>query len=200
MDIRKYGIAIAIAILVAIFIYAMADAVAPNPEYKNCYQYPYSYVGTPPPAKGIDQANCPAVDFNTTDQKTCTDQGGDYIGVQDANQCVNHYECNYCQRDANAAQQSRNAVFFYVAIALGLVGIVIGFVLPAGAINEWVGLGSIFGGVIGLFIGTIEYWNDLTRWLRPVIILLELAVVIFIIYKRMATSNDEKPKMTKKKK
>jgi uncharacterized membrane protein YfcA len=66
-----------------------------------------------------------------------------------------------------------------------LIAIVAGFLLPLGNIHEWVGLGFIVGGVIGMFIGTVTYWSDLARIARPFVIAAELAVVLFIVYKRM---------------
>ena len=187
MDIRKYGIAIAVAILAAIFIYAMADAIAPRVNDDHCYQ------ANPYYAKPVAERtnNCVDAVSDPATQKTCQEGGYSYEAVYNADGCVASYNCNTCYKEQQDAQQKRNAIFFYVSIALGLLFIVAGFILPLGTIHEWVGLGFIMGGVIGLFIGTVAYWSDLARWLRPLVILLELGVVLAIVYKRMGSKADE---------
>ena len=91
----------------------------------------------------------------------------------------------FCCKEQEAAQQRHSSTLFYVAVALGLLFIIIGFLLPLGSVHEWVGLGLIIGGVIGMFIGTVSYWSDLTRWMRPVVIAIELIILLVIVYKRM---------------
>ena len=121
----------------------------------------------------------------------------------DGNGCPASYECSFCQKEYDAAQQQHTATIFYVAVGLGLLFVIIGFLLPLGSVHEWVGLGLIIGGVIGMFIGTVSYWNDLSRWMRPVVISLELAVLLVIVYKRMSdtkTPASEQTSARKKKK
>ncbi len=196
MDIRKFGITIAVAILTAIFIYATADAFAgAEPEYNDCWRNRISVDGgSSVPVKGYYQGgevNCTPPPMDIAARDACTQDKGDYFGIQGQDGCVASYECSYCNRDYNDEQEQRKLVIFYVSILLGLVFIVIGFLLPLGTIHEWVGLGFIFGGVIGLFIGTVAYWSNLERWLRPLVIALELAVVLFIVYKRMAKEPEQ---------
>lgn len=208
MDIRKYGIAIAITILTAILIYAIADAIAgPTPEYNNCWnnrftiQSPQGPQGTVPMKGYVNggEINCTPPAMDITQRDTCTKNGGDYMGIQGQDSCVVSYECSMCNKEYNDAQQHRNAIFFYASIATGIIAIIIGFLLPLGAIHEWVGFGAIFGGVIGLFIGTVSYWSDLARIARPFVIAGELAVLLFIIYRRMNIGQGE-PKKTELKK
>jgi len=204
MDIRKYGIMIAVTILVAILIYALADATAGPKPIQNCWNNRITIATPqgpqqPAPQKAYTsglEVNCTVPAMNLSDRDSCTAAGGDYNGVQDQNGCVASYECSMCNKQFNDATQSRDQIFFYTSIIAGLVAIIAGFILPLGSIHEWVGLGFIFGGVIGLFIGTIAYWSDLGRWYKPLLLAAELAIVLFIIYRRMKTAE---PKVTKKK-
>jgi hypothetical protein len=181
MDIRKYGIVIAVAILTAIFIYAVADALAPQAEWKDCGGYYKGAYPEPRPA-GF---NCTPVPTDRAAEQACVDQKNTYQPTYDEYGCVESYECSTCQRDNEALQQRHRMVVFYTAIILGLVSIIGGFMLPLGSIHEWVGLGFIVGGVMSLFIGTAQYWGDLARLVRPIVIGIELVVLLFIVYKRM---------------
>jgi len=41
----------------------------------------------------------------------------------------------------------------------------------------------MLGGVFTLFFGTARYYSDMHRILRPVVMLIELLIVIYLIYK-----------------
>lgn len=194
MDIRKFGITIAVAILTGFFIYTIADAVAPQPEYKDCYGPTRGY--TPglnePMMKQVDiNGNaCVVPPIDRASQQACIDAEGQYQSVLDSNGCVAQYECSFCQKEYNALQGGRSLRIFIIALVLGLAVIILGFMLPLGSVHEWVGLGFILGGVFGMFYGTTIYWQDLGRWLRPLLILVELGVILFIVYRRIASNRD----------
>lgn len=184
MDIRKYGVAIAVAILTAIFIYSAADAIAPQVNWDRCYNSLKPSYG--PDVPRAQQTQCTNVQIDPAAQEACVANGYTYEAVYGPDGCTTEYTCNTCYKEQQDAQEQRNAVFFYAALALGLIAIVVGFLLPLGTVHEWVGLGFIIGGVIGLFIGTVSYWGDLARWLRPFVILIELGVVLLIVYRRVS--------------
>jgi hypothetical protein len=194
MDIRKYGIAIAVAILTAIFIYAVADAIAPPIDYNACNEHYRSY-----PEVG-KQTNCSAVPMDKQAERACTDQEFTYQPVYDEYGCVESWECNSCFKEQQDKQQERNMIIFLAAVTLGLLSIIAGFLLPLGAIHEWVGLGFIIGGVISMFVGTAQYWGDLGRLWRPFVIGLELAVLLAIVYKRVNQQPAQNIKAKEKKK
>jgi hypothetical protein len=181
MDIRKYGIAIAVAILTAILIYSIADAFAPQVSYDDCYGKG-RYAS---PVYHDSGRNCSVAPVDREAEKSCTAQGYSYEPVYDSYGCVESYTCETCYKEQDDKRQQRSMVIFYVMLVLGLVAIVAGFLLPLGTVHEWVGLGFIIGGVISLFIGTALNWSEIARWLRPIVIALELAVLLFIIYRRV---------------
>jgi hypothetical protein len=181
MDIRKYGVVIAVAILSAILVYSIADAVAPQVDYDRCYPpAPYS-----PDATRAQQTGCMDALPDAAAETACRDAGNAYEARYGVDGCVREYVCSDCYRLQQEAQEQRTAVIFYVAVGLGLLLVVIGFLLPLGSVHEWVGLGLIIGGVVSMFIGTVQYWSDLTRWMRPVVIAIELVILLVIVYKRM---------------
>jgi hypothetical protein len=193
MDIRKFGIAIAVAILSAIFIYAVADAIAPQVDWEDCGGY---YKGYAEPVRG--QINCTAVPIDRDAEKACVDQEYQYQAVYDEYGCVESWECSTCQKELQDKQEQRNLIIFMVAVGLGLVSIIGGFLLPLGTVHEWVGLGFIIGGVISMFVGTVQYWGELGRLWRPLVIGLELIVLLVIVYKRVNQGQTIKAKTKRK--
>jgi len=182
MDIRKYGIAIAVAILSAILIYSIADAIAPQVDYNRCYEGQRYGLDVP----RAQQTACTDAQIVDAERQACLDAGNAYEPRYGLDGCVSEYVCNDCYRLQEEAREQRNAIIFYVAVGLGLLFVIAGFMLPLGTVHEWVGLGLIIGGVISMFIGTVQYWSDLARWMRPIIIAIELAILLAIVYKRMS--------------
>ena len=95
-----------------------------------------------------------------------------------------------------------------MASVLGFIAVVAGLYLPSAAnpLHEWIGTGFMLGGLADIFIGTGMYFSELHRIARPVVILLELVLVIFVAYKYLgprlkeAFSSMPKPASKKQKK
>ena len=67
--------------------------------------------------------------------------------------------------------------------------------LPAkNELNEWVGGGFILGGLITMFIATSMYWQHIDKIARPIVILAELILVLWIAYKKFGPKKDKKAK------
>jgi multisubunit Na+/H+ antiporter MnhC subunit len=78
-------------------------------------------------------------------------------------------------------------VTFFISAFLALIAIFVGLYLPAkeNTLNEWIGTGFLLGGAFVLIFGTIQGYGSLHRWLKPVIMLAELLLVIFLAYKKV---------------
>ena len=127
-----------------------------QPTARNCSQ-------TPPPNQSTIDA-CPG-QLNQ-DYRTC------------------EYEC-HCNEITQQHQKKEDNIIFWIATALGSIAIVAGMLLPQkNPLNEWVGTGFVLGGVLTLFIATSIYWNNIDKILRPAVIALLIAVVLWIAYKR----------------
>lgn len=95
----------------------------------------------------------------------------------------------YC--DATATCQERfqevDTVYkrnvFIAMVLLGLVAIIASLtIVTVGAVST----GLLYGGVVALFIGAIQYWSNMDEYLRFVILGITLAVLIVVGYKRLA--------------
>lgn len=177
-DVRKILVIFLIGILYAIFVQSMIEAIYSSPDYEDYCRY-----NMPEPVKmGISPQNCTAL----VETIQC-DKGGMIQYIYDSNGCPNSTYCDYCSIGWEKAQEQYRLIVFIVSSAMALIAIGIGLVLPVkkNPLNEWIGTGFLLGGLITLFIGTIRYYEDMTRILRPIVMLIELGIVIFLAYKKL---------------
>jgi hypothetical protein len=175
-DVRKILVIFLIGVLYAIFVQSLIEAVYPSPRYEDyCQQNEYSV----PMVRPV--SNC-----SSLEPVQCT-KGGMVQYTYDSNGCPSSSYCDYCNVGLEKAQEQYRLVVFIVSSVMALVAIGIGLVLPVkkNNINEWIGTGFLLGGLITLFIGTIRYYADMTRILRPIILLIELIIVISLAYKKL---------------
>jgi hypothetical protein len=94
---------------------------------------------------------------------------------------------NQCQEEYDSAREKYNLVVFYVSAIFGMLAIIVGLFLPfeRDDLNQWIGSGFMLGGFFTLFIGTIRAYGDLHRIVRPIILLVELLIVIYVAYKKI---------------
>lgn len=92
-----------------------------------------------------------------------------------------------CRAEYDSEREKYNLVVFYVSVFFGMVAIVVGLMLPdkKDDLNQWIGSGFMLGGFFTLFVGTIRAYGDLHRILRPVVLLIELLIVIYVSYKKI---------------
>jgi|APSaa5957512576_1039674.scaffolds.fasta_scaffold27418_2 hypothetical protein len=92
-----------------------------------------------------------------------------------------------CQDDYESANDKHNLVVFYVSIIFGMIAIIVGLMLPTHKedLNQWIGSGFMLGGFFTLFVGTIRAYGALDRIVRPIILLIELLIVIYVSYRKI---------------
>jgi|FLOH01.1.fsa_nt_gi hypothetical protein len=73
---------------------------------------------------------------------------------------------------------------------LGLIAVILSIYLPfeKDSLKEWLLAGFLIGGLAAIFIGTIEYFNDANRILKPIILLIEMTLVVFVSFKKIKKS------------
>ena len=83
-----------------------------------------------------------------------------------------------------------------ISAVLALIAIFVGLYLPAAvnSLNEWIGTGFMLGGVFALFFGTATSYTHLGRFVKPIVLILELALVIFMAYKQVGKFRKDKKK------
>ena len=197
IDLRRVAIIFVIGILYAVLANAIIAAVYPEPRYEDFCKQRY-YPEKPYPA--AVKVECPKYKEPTTQElNECSDKKGAPDYLYDANGCPIEYKwCSYCQRDFDNANQKYSFYSFIISSVLALVAIAIGLLLPTSiSLNEWIATGFLLGGLITLFFGTFMYYQYLGRYMKPVVILAELLIVIYLSYKKLADARDNKSKARK---
>lgn len=185
-DIRKIPIILAIAILFALFSHALVDAIYLDPEYNDyCNESRYLYNN----------------DKNIT-QEFCEDNGGKWSDYKKTNQNDPKGYCNfnhYCQKEYEKVREQKSFVNFLILSIIGIIAITVGLIVPLNnKINDWIGSGLILGGLINIFIGTVEYYRQMGRFIKPFVLLIELLLVIFLAYKKLGGWVNKKESKKKK--
>lgn len=174
VDVRKILIIFVIGALYAIFVQSLTEAVYPSPDYED-YCDINARAAFPPGTKGCSPITHPQCEA-----------GGRVDYIYDSSGCPTSAQCNYCDLDLRNAREFYNLIVFIASSIFGLLAIAIGLYIPSKAkdINEWIATGFMLGGLITLFVGTARYYGDMARILRPVVILAELILIIYIAYKK----------------
>jgi len=181
VDIRKIVIIFVIAVLFSILVFALIDAVYPHPEYEDfCGKEMY-------PRAPLDKVDTCADVATFQENQECSESEG-FIRYTEFNEsgCPTAFECDTCQKDYDAEQENYNFWVFMISALTALIAIAIGLYLPTdNMLNEWVGTGFMLGGLFVLFFSTARSYDDLDRLLRPIVILIELVIVLYISYKKL---------------
>ncbi len=154
-DYRQGVIAVVIAVLVVFFVNASIDAFIQEPSR-------------------FDLCN---LDFPDRD---------DFDSVEEFEQAQQEYKENQeqCMGELQDARDEYNSIVFLVSIIAAAIAIVIGLYLPIpNSASMTVTSGILLGGLFTLFVGTIRGWDAISEVLRPVVLLLELILVIFLTYR-----------------
>ncbi|MEM2131369.1 MAG: hypothetical protein QXM96_00985 [Candidatus Woesearchaeota archaeon] len=184
MALKEYAIVLAILVLFSSFVMFSIEAIYPRPDY-NTFCNNTFYDTTLPYEK--NQENCT---FDYKKEQECFKNQGIAKYDFDENGCKYVSECDYCQKDFNEATKKYNLTLFYVLALIGVIAIIFGIYYKI----EFIGTGFMLSGIFLLFYGTTQTFNDLNRYLRPLVLFLELALILFIAYKKIVYKAEKKEK------
>ncbi len=193
VDIRKIIIILVIAVLFSVLVFSVIEAVYPQPKWEDfCKGSIYSR-----PAQIVKElANCSDLSVGKEEIKKCDEKHGIIQYDYDSRGCAIDYKCDTCEYELRQSQEKHSKYVFYISAFLSLFAIFIGLFLPArkNTLNEWIGTGFMLGGTFALFFGTLTSFMFLDRYTRPIVILLELVLVIFMAYRMIGNLKADKKK------
>ncbi|MBU1201300.1 MAG: hypothetical protein KJ583_06355 [Nanoarchaeota archaeon] len=170
--VKKIGIVLTIAILFTIFIFAMTNAIYPDPKYEDFCSYPTIIT------KPVEKDKCGEVMPQVVDCR------GPIEYTYDENGCPIEAKCNKCYESYDTARKEHSMVLFLVSSIVGVFAILFGlFYNKDDDFWDLAKAGFLVGGLISLFVGTGVYYQDMARFLKPVVILAELFIVLMVTYK-----------------
>ena len=178
--VKKYGVIAIIAILFALFAFSIVDVVEESPKYEN-------YCGSDAmPVRPLQkELNCPGFIEPTADERErCSLSKGDIIYNYDANGCPTSFECNPCRGKFEEASKGHRLIGFIITSIFGVVAILIGlFVKSKEDVVEWIYSGILIGGILSIVFGTMSYFADMGRFVKPIVLLVEMLLIILIAIK-----------------
>jgi len=186
-DLRKIAIIFVIGVLFSIFVFTSIEAIYPSPDYDDYCDFE-KYEARPYPVQAPEKdTECATISPTEDDKQACKEKDGFIRYKYDENNCATEYLCETCQNEFDLASQQHGFVVFVVASILGAIAVALGIYLPKNkdTLNEWIGTGFMLGGLFALFFGTARYFGDLHRIWRPLVILIEMLIVIFVAYKKI---------------
>jgi len=102
----------------------------------------------------------------------------------DSNGCATDYKCNPCRKGYDEAEKKHRLITFIITSIMGLIAVLVGlYVKTNNEIYGWIFSGFLIGGIISIFFGTIIYFGDLNRFLKPIVLLAEIVLIILIVLK-----------------
>ena len=187
IDIRRILVILVIAVLLGILTQVSIDAVYPEPKYDTYCRPTIDNQFASMPKQVRPDFVCGNYTPPAELSSTCPPEKGQVQYKYDSNGCVTQAYCETCNKNFDVANEKHGLAVFIVSAIFGLIAIVIGLYLqPAkNPINEWVGSGFLLGGLISIFTGTVRYFGSMGRFMKPVIILLELILVIWLAYRKL---------------
>ena len=189
-DVRKILVFIVVAVLFAFFVNAFIEALYPSPRYEDFCRNKEMY--TPMKINIEQNRTCATIEQPTQSELDRCFKAEGYADYNyDAYGCPTKYECNMCQKLYNDAEKKHNMFVFLISAVAGLLAIAAGLYLPVGkdTLTEWIASGFMLGGLITIFVGTIRYYPGMEKIVRPLVLLLEIILVIYVAYKKI---NDKK--------
>jgi|SRR3989344_1877134 len=183
LDVRRIIVIFVIAVLFTIFVNVSINAFYDQPQYDKYCRLEF----TKPQPFVRENVQCNPLQPSQELLGSCTSDKGQISYKTDERGCATEPYCEPCSGDFNRAQERYNFIVFLVSAIAGLIALVVGLHLPKkqNPINEWVGSGFLLGGLLTIFVGTARYFGDMGRYVRPVVILVDLVLVIYLAYKKL---------------
>lgn len=148
-------IAIVVAILVTFFVHATIDAALPDVEYENCYQL------REPVSPGEDPINQTKGQLDDTKVQECYDK-------------------------QDEKRKTNSLYAFLIASVIGVIAVVAGLYIPTNtSAASAIAGGILLGGLFTIFTGTIRGWDGLIEIAKPIVLLIELVIVIWVAFKKL---------------
>ena len=174
MNPKEIAITFAVAVLFTMFVIVTVDAFYPKPEIDDFCNSQSPFLS---PVKTDEQCNITL----TEQENECYDSGGSPEYGVDAEGCRTFEMCNFCYSEFDKADKGYCNNLFLVLAPLGALAIIFGVYFRP----EFIGSGFMYSGIIIMVYGTIRNFGELNRYLKSLILLLELALVLFIAYKKI---------------
>ncbi|MBN2423148.1 hypothetical protein JXB41_08045 [Candidatus Woesearchaeota archaeon] len=178
--VKKYSIIIIIAILFTLFCFSVVDVIVEEPDYNDFCEPKYGYV-----RPLAEKLNCSyAKEPSEAEMEDCRKRGGEISYNYNEEGCPVTYECETCHKEHEEAGRQYRLIGFIVTSIMGVLAIIIGmYATSKKDVIEWLFSGLLIGGILSVFFGTVSYFRDMGRYVKPFVLLGEIVLIIWIAVK-----------------
>ncbi len=184
-DARRIITILALGILYTLFANFTIEAVLERPEYQDFCPDQGKYMARP-----VVSGTCDIMPYDEQMAREC--QGHIAYNYNESG-CETEAYCEPCSYLYQQAEQKYNLNVFIASSLFGIAALAFGLWMPlaANVVNEWIGSGLVLGGMGAILTGTARYFGDMGRYVRPLVLLAELILVIFLAYRKFGGSKAE---------
>ena len=177
--VKKYGVIIIIAILFSMFVFSIVDVIIEQPDYVD-----FCGIETQPMLPVQKDVKCTFTEPTEQQVKECEAQKGFIKYKYDAFGCPESFKCDNCSALFEEAGKGYRLAAFIISTIFGIIAIIAGmYIKSKNDVVEWVFSGILIGGIASVFIGTMQYFQDMGRFVKPFILLAEMALIIWVAVK-----------------
>ena len=158
VDYRQAIVSITIAILFTFFVFASVQAVKQQPSYSDF---------------------CDPYDFPSRTE----------LSEEEFEEQRREFEQRQteCREAFDSAREDYALFVFIISGVISLIAIFVALKLPSkDEVMTMISSGLLLGGLISLFVGTIWGWQGIHIYARPLVLLFELVLVIYLAYKALS--------------
>ncbi|MBI2664089.1 hypothetical protein HYX10_01965 [Candidatus Woesearchaeota archaeon] len=175
IDIKRWVMAAAIAIVFNLFVNYGVETFYPGPEYNDyCKEMP-----RPIPLKAAE--DCEALQPSEELQSSCANQSGYIAYKYDSQGCPTDSYCETCSAEYDAVRKVRDGNVFAALLIIAVIALAAGIWLKAEAVSA----GFLLGGILGLIIASMRYWEHLQNVYRFILLGIALAILVWLGYKKV---------------
>ena len=178
---KQVPMIIVVALLFALFTGFLIDAIYEYPEYEDfCND---SFLRKEAEMPLVKNENCSFEE--TVEERECwREEGTPRYNTEDG--CRVYDYCDYCSKEFDDARKVYNRNLFLITSPVGVAAIIFGVYFAI----EFLAAGFMYGGILLLAYGTIRYFGDMSKFLRVIVLGVELILMIWLGYKKLT----DKPK------
>jgi hypothetical protein len=162
-DWKSKLLALAIAIVFTAFIFYGISTFYPNPQYQDfCTRLPSSEF------------------INNSEE--CTEQGGAWSPGFEGRVKEGYCDLDFsCREEYDTARKNYKKLVFIVSLVFGLGTLIGGIFIVVPNVSA----GLMGGGIFTMFIGIMQYWDELGDYLRFILLGIALAILIYVGIKKL---------------
>lgn len=175
-NIRQVPMIVAIAVMSALFVWVSLDAIYPGPKYEDFCRGDRFARPAPLVKEGV---NCSYI--QTEEEQQCYRDGGFANNTYDESGCPKFYSCDFCEKNLDVAEKVHSRNLFMILAPIGILMIIFGIYYSV----DFLGSGFMFGGIMILAWGTIQYFSNMPKFMRVLVIFVELIILVWIGNKKL---------------